>query len=363
MRKRHALVRIGGFMALVALLALAAPSLERGGLAPAAPALAQEAGNVPGNSLGNTSDSEFWREIRRGMQGQVSIPDKNAGVMIQSEGENWRAVRNGPLSTYGAWVIFGVLALLALFFALRGRITIEHGASGRYVVRFNGIERFAHWVTAVSFIVLALSGLNLLYGRYVLLPFAGPEIFATLTLWGKYAHNFVGFAFMVGLALILILWVRHNLPNKYDFIWLAKGGGLLVKGSHPPSRKFNAGQKLIFWLVIIGGGSLSASGLALMFPFQIHLFAPTFEILNLFGTDLPTQLTAMQEMQLSQLWHAVVGLVLIAVVLAHIYIGSIGMEGAFDAMGTGQVDENWAREHHSVWVEEMKKKAVAGGDD
>ncbi len=326
---------------------------------------ASEGGTVPGGSLGSESDAAIWRAIRQGAQGSVSIPNDQAGVLIQSEGENWRAIRNGPISVFGGWALLGILIVLALFFAIRGRIRIESGPSKQTVERFNGIERFGHWLTAGSFVVLGLTGLNMLYGRYVLAPILGPKAFAWLTLMGKFAHNYLAFAFMVGLAVIFVLWVRHNLPDKADLVWLSKGGGLFSKHSHPPAKKFNAGQKILFWLVILGGLSISLSGIALLFPFQFAIFGPTFAALNVVGFDLPTSLTLMQEMQLSQIWHAIVGVILIVVIVAHIYIGSIGMEGAFDAMGSGHVDKNWAREHHSLWVKELDSggKKPAAGDD
>jgi len=320
-------------------------------------------GTVPGDALGNTSDSEIWRAVRQGVQGSVSIPDKKAGVLVQSEGDNWRAWRNGPITLSGIWILLGTLALLALFFAIRGRIRVDGGMSGQLIERFDGIERFSHWLTAVSFIVLGLTGLNMLYGKHVLLPVLGPEAFAAVTLGGKYAHNYLAFGFMLGVVLMFVLWVRHNLPNKYDLYWIGEAGGLFSKGSHPPARKFNAGQKLIFWAVVLGGLSLSLSGISLMFPFQFAMFGPTFEALNAIGFNLPTQVTAMEEMQLSQVWHGIVGLIMIAIILAHIYIGTLGMEGAFAAVGSGQVDENWAREHHNVWVAELKGEPLPDPDD
>ncbi len=324
-------------------------------------AVAQQTGKVPGAALGNTSDSALWRAMRRGVQGDVSIPNKQAGVLIQSEGENWRAFRNGPLSQWGGWGLLGMIALLAIFFAIRGRIRIEAGPSGRTVERFNFIDRFAHWLTAGTFVVLGVTGLNLLYGRHILLPILGPDVFSTLTLAGKYVHNFVSFAFMLGIVLMFVLWVRHNMPSRSDVVWLLKGGGMFVKGVHPPSRKFNAGQKILFWIVVLGGLSLTISGISLLFPFEISMFSATFAALNVFGLNLPTDMGPIQEMQLSHRWHTVVAIVLIAVIVAHIYIGSLGMEGAFDAMGTGQVDENWAREHHSLWVAEMKGETGTRG--
>jgi formate dehydrogenase subunit gamma len=351
------LKRLGRFVSLPLLVVLflwgapLSPMLDSVGTA-----AAQSKGEVPGQAIGGSSDSESWRAIRRGLRGGVSIPNKRAGVMIQSEGENWRAVRNGPVSIYGVWLLGGVLVLLALFFALRGRIRIESGFSGRLIQRFNDVERFAHWLTASSFVILGLTGLNMLYGRYVIQPWLGKDGFSTLTEWGKYAHDFLGFAFIAGIVMILVIWVRDNIPNRLDLAWLAKGGGLFTRGSHPPAHKFNAGQKIVFWLVVLAGGSLSYTGLALLFPFSLEPWSGTLGILNVFGFGFSTDLSPMQEMQLSQLWHVILSLVMIAVILAHIYIGWIGMEGAYDAMGSGYVDENWAREHHSLWVEENESE-------
>jgi formate dehydrogenase subunit gamma len=324
-------------------------------------AFAQEKGAIPGESVGNTSTSDMWRSIRQGNRGLVTLQDKQTGVLIQSEGENWRSIRNGPMSVYGVWLLGGVLVALLLFYLVRGRINIDAGMSGRLVERFNNIERMAHWILASSFVVLGLTGLNMLYGRYFIKPMIGGDAFSTFTMLGKYVHDFMGFAFMLGLIMIVVLWIRDNIPNRQDLNWLAKGGGLFTKGSHPPAKKFNAGQKMIFWTVVLTGASLSYSGLALMFPFSFGPFDATFAFLNFFGFDLPTNLTAMREMQLTQLWHGILSLVMIAVILAHIYIGWLGMEGAFDAMGSGFVDENWARQHHSTWMED-KNSGKGGGE-
>ena len=322
-----------------------------------------EPAQLPTTVMPQHSDPKVWRDIRFGVVGTVSIPDKQAGQLIQSVGVDWVSYRNDSLRSWGARGLAAILVLLVVFFVVRGRIRVDSGLSGRTVQRFNFLERFAHWLTAGSFIILALTGLNMLYGRQVLLPILGLETFSTLTNAGKYAHAYLAFAFMAGVILILLLWVRHNLPDRTDLAWIARGGGLLVKGSHPPARKFNVGQKMVFWVVILGGISISLSGLALMFPFTIALFADSFAFINLFGFDLPTDLTMLEEMQLSQVWHAIVGLIFIIIIIAHIYIGSIGMEGAFDAMGSGMVDENWAREHHSLWLEETTGEGAAAGDE
>jgi len=211
-------------------------------------------------------------------------------------------------------------------------------------------------VLAISFIILAITGLNMLYGRATLMPIMGKEAFAALTLGGKWAHHISSAFFVVGLVWITLQWVRYNIPDWTDVKWLAMGGGFIGKGVHPPAKKFNAGQKIIFWLVVLGGVSVTLSGIALLLPFEFAMFAKTFAAINaVIGTELPTQLSAMEEMQLSQLWHTIVALFLTAVIIAHIYIGSIGMEGGFEAMGSGQVDLNWAKEHHSLWVKEMEQ--------
>ena len=314
-------------------------------------------------------DNELWRRVREGLQGQVSIPDKKAGQLVQSDGEAWRNFRNGPLPKYGLWSLGGIAVLLAAFFVLRGRISIEHGWAGRTITRFSDLERFGHWLLAASFVILALTGLNVLYGRYFLLPLLGPALFSEISVGAKWLHNYVAFAFMVGLALTFVVWLRYNFPSWRDVVWLAKGGGMFVRGSHPPAWKFNAGQKILFWLVMLGGLSLSLSGIALLFPFETALFAKTFAALNWLGSlvglapNLPTNLTPLQEMQHATTWHGIVALGLVVVIIAHIYIGTLGMQGAFSAMGSGQVDVNWAKEHHSLWaereIEKMEEVAAA----
>lgn len=328
--------------------------------APAAPEAGLQDPVAPLGLRGPSSDSDLWRAIRGGDEFGTQTLAAGAGVLVQSEGSTWQRFRDGPLAEFGLWAIGGMLALLALFLLLRGRIRIEHGRSGLTILRFTTLERFGHWLLAGSFILLAITGLTLLYGRTALIPVVGKEAYASYAWFGKHLHNLVGFAFMAGLALTFLTWVRHNLPTLGDLRWLAKGGGLFSKGAHVPAKKFNAGQKLIFWATMLLGFSLSLSGWALLFPFDHQYFAPTFAILNGLGLGLPETLTPMQEMQLAQLWHGAVALAMTAVIIAHIYLGSIGMEGAFDAMGTGRVDYNWAREHHELWVEEMEVKEARG---
>lgn len=327
-------------------------------------------GAVPGDALGTTADSEIWRGVRQGVAGTVSIPDRNAAVLVQSDGESWRLLRNGPMFDYLGLAMIGTLVLLSLFFAFRGRIRVEHGLSGVRIKRFSMIERTAHWLMALSFIILAISGLNISYGRELIMPLMGREAFGPMAGFLKQTHNYVAFAFMLGLAGAFVMWIVHNLPSRHDLIWIAKGGGMFGKGVHPPAWKFNAGQKIVFWLVMIGGLSLCLSGWALLFPFEHAYFSDTFAALSAIGIDIPAWFglpeppyTPIQEQQFNSVWHAIMAVFMICVIFAHIYIGTIGMEGAYDAMGSGDVDLNWAREHHSLWVEQIEAEEARSSDD
>ncbi|WP_420333904.1 formate dehydrogenase subunit gamma [Roseibium sp.] len=314
-------------------------------------------------TLGGVSDPELWRALRFGSADiTVSSGGKEATVLMQDGGMRWLEIRNGPLKTYGAYLLAGTLAFLLLFYLLRGRIRIDGEKTGQTITRFKMIERFGHWLLAGSFILLAVTGLIVLFGRIAIIPLLGKDAYAPIALASKWVHNNVSWAFMLGLVMIFVMWVVHNIPNKTDLKWIAVGGGLLKKGVHPPAKKFNFGQKMIFWGVIVLGASISASGISLLFPFDFPMFAKTFEILNNLGLPqlvglgtLPTELAPHEEMQYAQLWHTIVAFLMIAMILAHIYIGSVGMEGAYDAMGSGEVELQWAREHHGLWVKEVEE--------
>ena len=267
------------------------------------------------------------------IDGRISIPDQKASVLMQPAGQEWRNVHNTTMFWVGTVSILGMMLALTLFYTIRGRIMIDSGPSDKTILRFNGFERFVHWLTASCFIVLALSGLNVSFGKYLLLPVIGAEAFSAMSQLAKYAHNFLAFPFMIGLVFMFLVWVKDNIPDGGDLDWLKAGGGFLGTGHHPPAKKFNAGQKVIFWVVIGGGTILSLTGLMLLFPFS--------------GTVIA-------DMQLGQTIHGILSGLIIAIMMAHIYIGSVGMEGAIDAMNTGEVDLNWAREHHSLWVEEVE---------
>lgn len=273
------------------------------------------------------------------LEGRVSIPDNKASVLEQPQGREYQRFHEGWLPWIGGIAILGMLLALIVFYAWRGRIRLGKGLrTGRKILRFTFIERFNHWMTATSFILLGLTGLNYVFGKRLLFPVIGPEAFSVWSQWAKYVHNFVSWPFMVGIVLMILFWIKDNLPDRTDLRWLREFGGF-VSGGHPPARRFNAGQKLVFWSVIIGGVALSVSGILMLFPFAA---------LDING------------MQIAQYVHSITGVLLIAVILAHIYVGSLGMEGAYDAMGSGEVDLGWAKTHHSLWVEEEAAKNAKG---
>lgn len=325
---------------------------------------------APLGTLGGVADPELWRAMRYDLADVTPSYDAPASrVIIQDGGMWWLDIRRGPLKNYGGYALLTMLALLALFFVIRGRIRIEEGRAGEKIERFRIVAVASHWLMAVSFILLALTGLINLFGRFGLIPLFGKEAFAALAAASIFVHNWVSWGFMTGLVLIFLMWVRNNIPNRHDLKWLAMAGGMLGEGRHPPARKFNAGQKILFWIVVIFGASISVSGLSLLFPYQLPLFAATFEYLNALGIPqilgigpLDTQLAPHEEMQYAQLWHAIVAFAFIAIIFAHIYIGTVGMEGGIDAMIDGKVDKNWAKQHHDLWVEELEaaEKAALG---
>jgi formate dehydrogenase subunit gamma len=303
----------------------------------AAPAFAQQS-DAPIDPQADVVDQRtLLREFPR-IQGEINQLDPRARVLIQPAGRTWDYFHQVVLRWIGAIAIVGTLAALAAAYFALGRLRIAAGRSGRKVLRFRAFERFAHWITAVSFVVLGISGLNITFGKPLLLPLIGPDAFSALSEAAKYAHNFTSFPFVLGLAFIVVIFIKDNIPDKTDIQWFKQGGGF-IKSKHAPARRFNAGEKLVFWGALGAGAAVSVSGFVLLFPFYVT---------NIFG------------MQIAQVVHSVIAILFIALILGHIYIGTLGMEGAFEAMWTGEVDYNWAKEHHDLWLEEELEKGQDG---
>src|SRR3954462_13402707 len=234
-------------------------------IAPPAGAQQRNSDNSVNPTASSVNEDALFNELNR-ISGRCTLPDQKACTIEQPAGRDWRHFHEVTLRWIGAISIIGVLALLIVFYLVRGMVRLESGRSGRVLVRFSGFERFVHWMTAACFIVLALSGLNITFGKPLLLPIVGPEPFTALSQWAKYSHNYLSFPFTVGVFLILLMWIAGNIPNKVDWEWLKRGGGM-VGHDHPPAYRFNAGQKMIYWIVVLGGAAVAISGYVLMFPF------------------------------------------------------------------------------------------------
>ena len=278
------------------------------------------------------NNQPVWSEVRSGQPQYTSIPGRETNVLIQSSGQTWRAVRV-PVATIGGFLFALAIVVLAGFYLWRGPIRVRGAPTGRMIERFTLVERAVHWTVAITFTTLAVTGLLLTFGKTVLLPIIGYTLFSLLATLSKYLHNFVGPVLAVVLPIMIALFVHENLFRKYDWAWFKKAGGM-ISGEHVPSGKANAGQKVLFWLmVVIGGLTLVVSGLILDFP--------NFN---------QTRAT----MQAANVVHMVVGVLVSCLLAGHIYLGTIGMKGALQAMTTGYVDETWAREHHEYWYNEVK---------
>lgn len=288
---------------------------------------------APDPTASGVSQQTLLREVPR-IEGYIDIPDTRASVLIQPVGRTWDHFHEVMLRWFGAIMILGMIAALGGTYLIVGPQRISAGRSGEKLRRFSAFERFSHWLTAVSFVVLGLTGLNITFGKILLLPVIGPDAFGGLSQTAKYVHDFTSFAFVIGLVLIVAMWLTDNVPRKVDIDWIKQGGGF-IKSKHAPAGRFNAGEKAIFWLSLLGGIAVAVSGYLLLFPFYIT---------NILG------------MQVAQVVHAIIAVLFVALILVHIYMGTLGTEGAFEAMGTGEVDLNWAKEHHDLWLRDQLAK-------
>src|ERR1700754_4325929 len=235
-------------MTLLARFRLATLILLLLGVVSAAPALAQKLGpdGAPNPDASAVNQRTLLEQVPR-IEGRIDIPDVKASVLIQPAGRTWEYFHEVLLHWGGAIVIVGTIAVLALAYLIIGRIRIAAGRSGEKILRFKAFERFSHWLTAVSFVILGLTGLNITFGKIVLLPLIGPEAFSDISQAAKYVHNFISFAFVAGLILIVVIFFRDNLLEKVDIDWLKQGGGF-IKSRHAPAGRFNLGEKLVYWL-------------------------------------------------------------------------------------------------------------------
>ena len=306
-------------------------------VAMAMPAAAQQPNSVNPTAAA-VQEQQLLQQLNV-IKGLGTIPDTKSYVLEHPAGREWREFRTVTLKWIGGVAVLGILALLTIYYLWHGAMRIEAGRSGRKILRFNVFERFVHWLTGVAFVILGLTGLNITFGRSLLLPWMGPQAFSEWTEWGKFAHNYISFAFTTGVVLMFFIWVVRNLPTRADIKWFKSGGGMFG-GEEPPAHKFNGGEKLIFWTSMFGGGAVAVSGYVLLFPF--------------YGTDITS-------MELAQIVHSTVAMLFVAAMFVHFYMGTIGVEGAFEAMADGNVDVNWAKERHRLWYDEEMQPGAAQG--
>jgi len=289
------------------------------------------------------NNAPFWGEVRKGENPYqtTQVRGVETNILVQSGGQLWRELRNGPITVYGGWLLVLAVAALALFYWWRGQIKLSDAPTGRRIERFSGWERTVHWSTAISFVLLALTGTITLFGKYILLPMFGYTVFSWLATLSKSLHNFLGPLFAACTVLMFVTFVKDNIWQRGDFSWIVKAGGLFT-GKHVPSWRFNIAEKSWFWLgVTFLGIAVSVTGFVL---------------------DFPNFAQGRETMQLANVVHASAAVLFIAAALGHIYLGTIGMEGAYESMREGMVDEAWAKEHHEYWYNEVKARhAPASG--
>ena len=330
---------VGG---LIALLTLGVP-LAAGAQATPSGAAGSTQQQVDRGTSQPGNNAPVWRDVRSGQSNYTTAKGPEAGVLVLSSGETWRQIRNGPLTFYGGWLLVIVCLVIGAIYFSRGPIKLHDKPTGRLIARFSSVDRWAHWVMGISFVVLGVTGLITLFGKYVLLPVIGYTLFAWLSLMGKYVHNFIAPLFIVSLLVFIVIYVKDNLLKDYDYAWFGKVFGFFFRDEHIPSGRFNAGEKVWFWIgVVLLSLIVSASGLVLLFP--------NLEQLR-------------ETMQQAHVIHVIAALLVLVAAIGHIYMGTIGVDGAYEAMRSGYVDETWAKEHHQYWYDEAKggKQAPTGG--
>ncbi len=269
----------------------------------------QRAQSQPGNN------APVWRDVRSGKEEYTSVKGRETGVLVQTYGETWRQLRNAWITPLAGWLIAAVVVAIGVFYRWRGSIKVHGAPTGRLIERFTPFERYTHGVVAISFVILGVSGLIMMVGKYVLLPVIGYTLFAWLAQLSKHSHNFVGPVFIVSLLMFIVMFAKDNLPRLYDIVW--------------------------FWTgVVVLSLIVSASGLVLLFPNFDQVRAVMIE---------------------ANVLHMVSAGAVMAMSLGHMYLGTIGLEGAYGAMRTGYVDETWAKEHHEYWYNDIKSGKIKAG--
>jgi formate dehydrogenase subunit gamma len=290
----------------------------------------QRAVTQPGNN------APFYREVRSGKAEYTtsSARGRETGVLVQSGGDTWRQIRNGPVTFYGGLLVVVIVAAILGFYAIFGAVKVHEPPTGRLIRRFSRLDQWTHWTVAISFCILGLSGLIMFFGKHVLLPVIGYTLFGWLTYLSKNLHNFVAPIFIFSVVVMIVIFARDNILRSYDLKFLLNAVAVMAKGKHVPTGRFNGGEKLWFWGgVVVLSIVVTWSGLILLFP----NFDQTRAV-----------------MQQAWIIHACAAILYVSISFGHMYLGTIGLEGSYQAMRTGYVDESWAKEHHQIWYEDIK---------
>ncbi|WP_372075838.1 formate dehydrogenase subunit gamma [Vibrio amylolyticus] len=295
--------------------------------------------SVSEREITQLAGADFWRQVRQGEEGNTTSQFPEHGVLISTPGQTWYILKEKWMSPAGAIAIFGSISVVILAYIVVGPVMLSKPRTGRKIKRWSRLDRALHWSMAFTFLTLAFSGLMLVYGKHFLKPYIPTELWGFVIMLAKQYHNYLGPLFGVLLILILFKWWRKSIFSRVDLTWFMKLGGMVGKhkGTHPSAEFSNAGEKALFWLLIVVGSVVAFSGLVLDFP--------------IFGQTR-------RDMELSNLVHMLSALILICGFVFHIYIGLFGMEGALEAMVTGEVDETWAKEHHDIWYDEVKDQSI-----
>ena len=356
-RRRVALASVALVLGLALALPLGSYALHWLGFAAVAEVGVAEPGTAPAEALvgeggiirdGVNPRSEYWRAVGAGVEGYSSVKGPGANTLVLPGAHYWQAFRESTMARWLPWAIVAMAAVLVLYHLIFGRNRLDKPLSGRKIKRWGWFDRLVHWTVATTFIALAVTGLSMLIGRELLIPLLGHEGFAVWASASITVHNVAGPVFSAGIALMIVMWIWVNFPQRHDWTWLKMGGGMFGHaGAHPPAGRMNAGEKLWFWLLATGGVAVVLTGLVLVAPswgWQLPGF------LDIAGLD-PRTRTAQ-----ANLIHAGIGILWTAAALGHIYIGTAGTEGAFEGMATGYCSAEWAEQHHDLWYEKMARE-------
>ena len=233
-------------------------------------------------------------------------------------------------------IILAVIGAFVLHFLIIGPKHFSH--EGKKVFAFSLIERIAHGLAAISWIILVPTGIIIMWGAEL----GG----GTFVRFCRYLHDIATIIFAISVLPMLFAWTIRMLPAVYDIRWMIIVGGYLSKKKRPvPAGKFNAGQKAWYWIAIPGGIVMIITGAIMYFmDFKEPAVASWFGIQQI---DL---------LRYSVVIHNCLGIVCAVFFLVHIYMAAIAIHGAIWSMVTGYKEEEEVYVLHHYWYQELVKE-------